>query len=46
MLVVVVTFGVLLSLEDTLMNLHEEGVVVTQEGVHRLRLSSPCRVWW
>jgi hypothetical protein len=44
-LLTVVTLGVLLSLEKTLTNLHDEGVTVTQEGVHRLYLSSPCCVW-
>lgn len=48
--VVIVPLGVLLVLEKMLANLRKEGVVVMQERIRRLRLSSPGGVgqerWW
>ena len=40
-MVIVVAFGVLLCLEKTLVDLHQESVTVAQENIHHLSLSSP-----
>jgi hypothetical protein len=42
--VVVLALGMLLGLEKTLANLHEEGIAIAQQRVHRLCLSCPCGV--
>jgi hypothetical protein len=41
---VVVALNILVGLKKTLVNLRDEGNVVTQEGVHFLHLSCPYDV--